>query len=95
MLTLPSYPPASPWCWTHWRDSSIRRRIPTLLRSWSWRHSHCSGWAAPLKSFNNYGQTIQEGLDSGPETAWDMEEVKREGRTSRRARQAAYGVGSL
>jgi antitoxin ParD1/3/4 len=32
---------------------------------------------------------IREGLDSGPATAWDSEEIKREGRARRAARKPA------
>jgi antitoxin ParD1/3/4 len=36
-------------------------------------------------------QDIREGLDSGPATPWDSEEIKREGRARHAARKSAAG----
>ncbi|MGO8974714.1 MAG: type II toxin-antitoxin system ParD family antitoxin [Steroidobacteraceae bacterium] len=36
-------------------------------------------------------QDIREGLESGPATPWDPEEIKREGRARRDARKASTG----
>jgi antitoxin ParD1/3/4 len=37
-------------------------------------------------------QDIREGLDSGPATPWDPEEIKREGRARLAARKSAAGA---
>jgi antitoxin ParD1/3/4 len=37
-------------------------------------------------------QDIREGLDSGPATPWDPDEIKRQGRARREARKPAVGA---
>jgi len=37
-------------------------------------------------------QDIREGLESGPATPWDPEQIKRDGRARQAARKSAAGV---